>query len=365
MPQTDPVRHRPPQQGRLNHRPLSCKTLAELMAGVSKYRVTAIAILSACLLLQTGAAAQEQGERAAAEVLFEQGREAMAAGDYDEACAKFEASMALDSAPGTLMNLGNCEEQRGNIASAWERYVAAQRELPSSDRRRDFAAEKVQELEPRVPKLTITIASSAPEGTQVRRDDIDLTGSVGVALPLDPGTYEITASAEGYNDHTFDVELGLGETLELEVHPGEELPPEPDVSPRPAAQVRTDPMSPLNRRTLAYVAGGVGAAGIIGALTAGAFAYGEKQTMDDECDADRNCSQKGLDARDRGATYALVSNISGAVGVVALGTGVYLFLTSQEPSASPQKASTLEIEGVQVEAGTFAGYQGLRFSGQF
>ena len=165
------------------------------MVGAFKYRVTGIACLIGCFLYPWRARAQEQGERAAAEVLFEQGRDAMSEGDYDEACAKFEASMDLDPAPGTLMNLGNCEEQRGNIASAWERYVAAQRELPSTDRRREFAAQKAEQLEEKVPRLTITLADGAPKNTHVRRDDIDLTGSLGISLPLDPGAYQFTAGA--------------------------------------------------------------------------------------------------------------------------------------------------------------------------
>jgi hypothetical protein len=343
------------------------------MATALKYRVTGITCLIGCFLYPWRAQAEEPGERAAAEVLFEQGRDAMSDGNYDEACSKFEASMDLDPAPGTLMNLGNCEEQRGNIASAWERYVAAQRELPSTDRRREFAAQKADELEAKVPRLTITLADGAPTSTRVRRDDIDLTASLGISLPLDPGAYQFTAGAEGFEERTFDVQIGIGETLGLEVQPGKQIPK--PVKPKPSTDTGTA-ASPLDRKTLAYVVGGVGVVGIAGAMTAGALAIGQKRTMDEECDEQtRTCSQAGIDARDKGSTYALVSNISGAVGVVALGTGIYLWLTSEQGAGSSegQRSSAtsnpadaaFHVKGVKVEAGTFATYHGLRLSGHF
>jgi tetratricopeptide (TPR) repeat protein len=303
-------------------------------------------------------------ERAAAEALFEAGHAAMDEGDYDTACQKFQASMELDPAPGTLMNLGNCEEKRGHVASAWERYLAAQRDLPESDRRRQFARDKVAELEPKVPRLRLLLADEAPVETEVRRDEIDLTGSLGVPLPLDPGSYSIRVSAPGYEEQSFEVDLALGESLDLEVFPGERMP-----DPLPSAELGAEErrFGPLTQLEWGYVAGGVGVVGIGTALTMGALAYNESKTMEEHCDARlRRCDDTGLEAKSSGATFATVANVAGGVGLVALGAGIYLVLTSgpgRESAAeqsAPETDFTARLEWVSVPGG-----QGLQMTGTF
>lgn len=301
-------------------------------------------------------------ERAAAEVLFEAGRVAMDAGDFDTACQKFEASLELDPAPGTLMNLGNCEEKRGRVASAWERYVAAQRELTEADRRYAFVQTKIAELDPKVPRLTIVLADEAPEATEVRRDATNLTGSLGVPLPLDPGTYAIEALAEGHEPRTFEVELELGESRELEVAPGEPLSAGP--GPEDGEPHR---FGPLTQRQWGYVVGGVGVVGVATALTAGGFAYREARTMDDHCDPQtRLCDAVGMDARETGGTLARVADIAGVVGVLGVGAGLALILTDGGSSeASQQGAAPGPRFSARVEFASAPGFQAVRLKGAF
>lgn len=344
------------------------------MSDVYAYRVTGTALLIGCALFSAPAAGQAtpQVERAAAEVMFEAGREAMAAGNFDLACEKFEASMKLDPAPGTLMNLGNCEERRGRVASAWERYIAAQRELPETDRRKAFAAKKVKELEPLVPHATIVLADDAPEDTQVHREGIDLTGSLGVRLPLDPGTHRIVAVAPGYAEQTFELELELRSSARLVVEPGEKHP-EPPEELGPTTTPAEEPVlwGPLTQRQWAFVAGGVGLAGILTAFTTGALAYGEMQTMNEECDpGTRLCSPAGIAARDTGDRLATIANVAGVIGVLGLGGGVYLYFADFDssdpaPSGSGKSTSRSGWASTRLELGSFETHRGVRLSGQF
>src|ERR1700722_8909097 len=64
-------------------------------------------------------AAPSAKEGAEAEVLFFEGKQLMLAGKYAAACAKLAASERLDPAAGTLMNLADCYEKNGQLASAW------------------------------------------------------------------------------------------------------------------------------------------------------------------------------------------------------------------------------------------------------
>src|SRR5690606_14140042 len=118
-----------------------------------------IARLVICCALVAGHAAAQARDPAAAAVLFREGRDALAAGRTEEACAKFAESHRLDPAAGTLINWAACEEKLGRLASAWEKWQRALANLPAGDERRKGVEQRARALEARVPKLTITLAA--------------------------------------------------------------------------------------------------------------------------------------------------------------------------------------------------------------
>ena len=112
------------------------------------------------------------GDPAAAEALFAAGREAMERGDYAAACAKFDESERLDPAPGTLMNLADCNEKRGHLAAAWENWRDARGTLRPDDDRLRVVEARLATLEARLPHLVIELAPGAPAAShsaKVRR----------------------------------------------------------------------------------------------------------------------------------------------------------------------------------------------------
>ena len=78
-------------------------------------------------------------DAAAADALFQKGREAADKGDFATAAAKFAESQRLDPAPGTLLNLADCEEHLGQTASAWEHYKRAAETMNAGDDRIPYA----------------------------------------------------------------------------------------------------------------------------------------------------------------------------------------------------------------------------------
>lgn len=295
-------------------------------------------------------------QRAAAEMLFEEGRKAMDAGDFDTACAKFEESNRLDAASGTTLNLANCEERRGHTASAWERYRAAVRLLAEGDRRREFAKAKVKQLEELVPHLTIELSSEAPADTEVVRNGKRLTASLGSPLPLDPGEYTITATAPGRRAADYQVTLEEGEQKSISVEPG---PPVEQAKgePNPVVVVNTDDDKPS--RALGYVFGGIGAAALAGAGLFGYLAYENAKFIEKDCDLDGPSEMKlcrssaALKAQDQGANQAVLANVLAAAGTVSLGVGLYFWFTAPDEPLG------------KVEAGVFDGSPGLRVQGSF
>jgi hypothetical protein len=288
-------------------------------------------------------------------VLFEAGRAAMSEKNYEKACAKFEESQRLDPAPGTLLNLGNCEERIGRVASAWERYRGAITELAAGDNRHDFAQYKITELKDKVPHLTVTLREGAPKNTQVWRNDTPISGSLNVELPLNPGKYSIVVEAPGFKTQLVAVELALGERKTIQVGPGEKLPPGSNQTSGAAGRGRGADGDGLSQTTWGYVVGGVGVAGLGTALAMGTVAWVKKGEAADNCDPNATDSTKNKacsEANTAGKTAATAADIASILGGVALGVGAYLVLTDTD-------------DAVALEAGNFRHYSGIRFRGVF
>ncbi|MBN2191259.1 MAG: hypothetical protein JW751_00445 [Polyangiaceae bacterium] len=275
-----------------------------------------------------------QGSAPAAEALFEQGRRDMARGEYDLACQEFRDSDQLDPGVGAKLNLANCEERRGRLATAWELFTRVEAELDPTDERRALARERRQDLEPRVPRLILVLAKDAPSGTVAELDGAELGASgFGVPLPVDPGAHRLIVSAPNRSDRTVEVALRVGQRMTVAVSPGqataaptsEGLPVVPEVTETPVVG------RPRRQHTAkrGYAIGSVGAAGLVLGSVAGLVVLDKKRTAEKHCDSEtRTCDQAGVDANRVGPRWAVASTIGFAVGAAGLGIGTYLVLTS-------------------------------------
>lgn len=280
--------------------------------------------------------AQEAKARdpAAAEALFLQGRTALDAGDFKQACEKFAESQRLDPGAGTLMNLATCEEQRGRLASAWQYWQEALTYLAQKDERIAFVKSRLTVVEPQVPRLTITLAG-ASDNTTVLRDGVELgPGSFGEALPVDPGDHVILVRAEGHAERRYEVTLEKAEREQLEVSPGRRLPKLPPLVGRDTA-----PSAP----TLGYVLGGVGIAGVAAGIATGLLINDRQQLVDENCEGNL-CTQTGLDAASEGRTLLIANAAAWAVGIAGLGVGGYLVL-SHDSGGGSQSVGILSLPG--------------------
>lgn len=280
-----------------------------------------LSILFLCSWPSIGSA--QSSDPAAAEALFREGRAAAQAGNYQLACQKFHESHRLDPAPGTVLNIADCEEKLGHIATAWTLYQEVTQKIPSRDERHAIASERVAALEPRVPKLAIRLAKDAPANARVRRDGVELkSASLDTPLPVDPGKHEIVVEAEGHARSRIEITIAEGEVKRVSVGPGAVLA-ESDRGQKTSA-------SASGSRTTGYVLGGIGIIGLgIGSVT-GMMVLSKKSTVDDNCDAQKRCNSTGADAAESGRTLGTVSGVSFILGAVALGAGAYLVLSSKE-----------------------------------
>ena len=147
------------------------------------------------------ASAQSASDSATALALFDHAKALMREGKYPEACGALEESQRIESRSGTALNLADCYEHLGRLASAWSTFVeSATLARSAGDKERESGArERAARLAPRLSHLVIEVpfARSTP-GLEITRDD-QLVGSAqwGLPLPADSGPHLISATAPG------------------------------------------------------------------------------------------------------------------------------------------------------------------------
>lgn len=329
---------------------------------------TALIFGSLCWFEGVALAQTDVSTKAAAEGLFDQGREAMRKGDFVSACGLLERSQQIDPAVGTLLYLGECYEKNGRTASAWATF----RDAASSARavgqldRAELANERAERLTPVLSKLTLEVSETvrAIPGLVLRRQgQVVPPAAWNVAVPLDPGRYRIEASAPGYRDWSDTVEVSDGASRTraaippLQPAPGSEPgaaeaghstgSSAPGASNALAARARQRDAAPAP--ILAYVLGGAGVVGIGLGSYFGLRAISKNSEAEEQCATATLCQQSGLDLTDEANSAASISNIAFGLGFAALAGGVVLYLTAPDPGAeSPQIAASLSPGWVSV-----------------
>lgn len=328
--------------------------------------VSAMVSAAAPVRAQTG---QDNG--LLAESLFREGRRLMQAQNYAEGCPKLEESNKLDPAPGTLLALATCYEAQGRVASAWGEFtqsLATARRDGRADREA-FAREHIAKLEPLIPKITIDVPpASRVAGLEVTRNGAPITEpSWGVALPSDPGSLVVTASAPGHKPWTFKTQVQTSQVLHVAVPVLDDAPaPLPAPLPAtasPAAATGSldgsvhilEPTRPAparhDYRVAAYIAGGLGIASLAVGTYFGVSALSKQRESDSGCpvvNGARACTQAGVDASSAALTSAHIADVTIGAGLAAVAVGVVLFALStphaegagaDTPAATPPTAA--------------------------
>ena len=317
-------------------------------------RIVSGVVVAALLSFAAPAFAQNNG--AAAEALFVEAKKLAAAGKFAEACPKFAESNRLDRGAGTMIHLADCYEKNKQTASAWATYREAASAAQALNRRdwEKLANGRANALEPKLAMLVVKVADPAPK-IEVKRDDAVIEKpSWGIKLPIDTGAHTVTANAPGFQPFTVKITIAAdGEQKVVDVPKltadapavATTTPPPPTTTPdsQPPPKVVVDDGADT-RRTVGYIVGGVGIAGIgVGAVT-GFLAIGKNKDSKDLCPTEGACPSKdGVDANDSAKKLGTISTIGFIAGGVLLATGAVLVITSRSkyalvPNIGPQNA---------------------------
>lgn len=322
------------------------------------FRLTLLAVIStvAPSLLHA------QGDAAAAQALFDEGKRLLGEGHYGQACPKFQESQRLDPGMGTLLNLAVCYERAGKTASAWGHFKEV---LTGAlrDGRRDraaFAQQHIRALTPKLSWLTVAVGPDARvQGLVVRRAEVMLgAASWGQAMPIDPGVYPVTAEAPGHQRWESSITIGPDgdrQTLTvpvLAVAPTAAPPPapasaslptgppppagtRPSAAPAPDAPQEPDTAGGGQRLAGLFLVGVGTAATVVGAVFGG-LAISEESDADALCgDGSSECTtEEGMAASDAARLDAKLANgfVFGGLGLAAVGLVVALTAPDAAPS---------------------------------
>jgi len=270
-------------------------------------------------IIVCSATAARADERASvdAEMLFREGRHAADMGNFALACEKFEASHKVQPAPGTLLNLADCEESRGQLTRAWHDFLALADALPETDERKAVALERARTLERSMPRLRVRLARASFDA-RVFRDGIELGEmTLGVALPVDPGHHNVIVKEPGFNERSYTVVVKRGEERDLQVEHG-------------IASHGSDP-----KRAIGWTLGGIGAASLAAGAITGVFALTALSASNAQCPGGKCTDPKGVAQHDQARDFAIASDILLGVGAALVVTSIVVLVTSHGKRSVP------------------------------
>lgn len=298
--------------------------------------------------------------KAAADVLFDEGKALMAEKRYADACPKFAASQKIDPAPGTLVWLADCYEQNGQTASAWSTYreALAAAKAARQPAREALATERIAALQKVLSRIIVKVGADRPTDLAITIDGVTVASTLwDTATPFDPGAHTVEATAAGHVTFTHRLELAkaTSETVVIPPLVKREAPPPAASSSAPVAS-SAPPPPPVSapstanleppkaaRSNVGLVVGAVGAAGLVAGVVLQLGARSLAREAIDDCRAHTRCTDADLDKHDRASSRQTVAWLVGGVGAGLLVTGAVWTWSSPGASGSGRTSITPSV----------------------
>ncbi|HEX5100315.1 MAG TPA: hypothetical protein VFV94_12485 [Polyangiaceae bacterium] len=318
------------------------------MTAANPLRTTTSSALLALIVAVPSLARAAGTDAAAAEVLFRDGKQLMANGDFDRACPKLAESYRLDPATGALLATALCYERAGKLATAWVTYTqaASRAKAEHSPDREQSARSKANELEGKLDKLVVDVASGNPPEILVTRDGVTIgEAEWGVAIPVDAGTHVVEATAAGKTSFRTEVIARGAATSRVTIPvladaaPGAAAaPPDSEARPAPAREEPAKQGAPFwtpLRIAGATTAGlGIVAVGVGTVFGFRALSLNSDSNANGHCDANDHCDATGVELRNDARDAGTISTIAMASGAALLVGGITLFAVGAPSSES-------------------------------
>jgi len=310
------------------------------------------------LVLHAAVASAQPEDRAAARPLFDQGRDWMLAGRYAEACPKLEQAVRLFAGPGLLLNLGDCYEHTGRLASAWTRFGDAAAAAHRAGRAESEAEANRRRglVEPRLTRVVLQVTKEVA-GLAVSLDGQTVDRAQwNTPIAVDSGSQKVEANAPGFQPWSATqmvdgpgltvtvsvpalLPIKVGSSATPAVAPTPYATPEGDTTISPSAAT-PPPDAGLGTRRI--VALSLGAAGVVGLATGSVFglmAISQKNQQQSACGSTGSCTDSGhaqaLGDHSSAVSDGTISTVGFLAGGALLVAGAVVFLTGSSSGVTP------------------------------
>jgi len=297
-----------------------------------KRRIVSIhSCLVALLVSSFATAAPTFKDRKEAQKLAREAKDLSKRGKHKKAAKKFKKADRLVPAPSYKLGLANMLIELGDLVQASE--VAAE---CAGTQARQWVEKKaaancgklVGEIDERTPSLEVTVFEPSANDVTVTVDGEEFDPAEG-ALAFNPGSYQLLATADGYQDFTEQVKLGEGDVTEVEISMIKASGGDGDEADDDAG----GGLSPIP----AYVSWGVGAVGLGVGIGFGVAAI---QTTNEVlrlygCEAGE-CPPEAENDLNTAKANGNVSTAGFVVGFTGVIAGTVLFLLSDDDDGADQ-----------------------------
>jgi hypothetical protein len=275
--------------------------------------------------------------------LFARGRELRSQNDCGSAAPLFRKAWTIyPQGLGSLRNLAECEEILGHFASSRRSWLDLKRALVTAPNDPKYegwdkdAEDSAARLKPKVASFVVDVYVRSREGEALANDqsgvEIFVNGEsvgttlVGTPLERDPGKYRVRAQRSDASPVEQIVSLSAGDN--------------PHVTIRITRNEPKPVQTSSGRRTVGWVALGVGAASLVASGATYLVRQNALSNLEDECGGEVK-AQKGPCPRsvkndiDTGKLMSTLSPIFLVGGIVGVGSGI-AFLWAGSSSSKPQ-----------------------------
>lgn len=305
-----------------------------------KRAALALALVSFVLLCSTLLWAKPSyKDQQRARHLVQEAKALVKQGKADQAEAKLSEADSLDPKTSTKYQLASAMIEQGRLLDAADVLDAAKagkavgwREKKAKDKVEELSEELVE----RTPTLTVVIVEPKDVEVAVKLDGQPFDVAAG-PHPLDPGTYEIVATAPGYAEDVSEVPLAerAQETVSITLAPAGE-----------AADEDADSDGTGLDKWPAIVAWGVGGAALAVGTIFGIMAVDQTNTLYDKYDCSKDtCPEDAREDLDMALLNGDVSTVGFVIAGVGLAAGTVLWLLSDSDEDEG------EIEGESGDEG--------------
>ena len=318
--------------------------------------------------LAQGASIEEAtaAQKKTAQDSFKKGAAAQKKGQHEEALAAFEASYAAVASPNSHMMMARSLVELGRLEQAYVEYektLVEARAAADEDKKYEQTAAQVEkelaDVRAKIALLTVEV-SGAGEGDRVMVRGKELEQSQwGKPIPVMPGTISVELVSASGKQTAEQVEAEAGGSPSVTLAPASGAAPAPAAS-EARAEATLDTSGGTDLRTWAYVAGGVGVAGLLTFGVFGVMNNSKHSDLEERCE-NGVCPKDAEEDADTGRTYQTVANVGLVVGIVGLATGTVLYLMSGKEEKAA-KRSTRRPQNARLDVDVGPRWLGVRGS---